>query len=358
MFDVAIAGSGPAGASCACFCAQAGLSVLVLERETFPREKVCGDCLNPACWPVLRRLEVADAIRDLPHGDLTSVDFVSVGGLRISIPLTTHRDREIAVKRSLFDHTLMLRARALGADVREGVTVTALSRPTSRSDPWRITTPDHEFAARVLVAADGRNSTVARLSGLLPRIEKERVALQTHLPLPDDFGDRIVLEFRPEGYSGQAPIGDGLLNLCLVSTASHLPAIRRWAERRFSLAVSQPWRTITPLTRAPISSRTPRLFLVGDAARVVEPLTGEGIYYAIRSGEVAAPAINRVIHGENPSAIAADYGRQHAQLYQGRLWVNRLARQAVLHPKIASLALQLSRTQPAVLRFLTRKIVR
>ena len=358
MFDVAIVGSGPAGASCAGFCAQAGLRVLVLEREKFPREKVCGDCLNPACWPVLHRFGVAERVCGLPHGELDSVDFIGVDGNRVTIPLPTNGGREIAVKRSSFDHALMNRGRELGAEIREGMTVTGVCAPADPAEPWRVTTVTQEFDARILVAADGRNSSIARFCGVLPKIEKERVAIQTHLPLPPDFGRRVVLQFRPEGYSGQAPVGEDQLNLCLVSTAPRLSAIRRWAEETFALAPTHPWRTITPLTRAPISTATAGLFLVGDAARVVEPLTGEGIYYAIRSGEIAADAIARIIRGGDSREIAREHQRQRTQLYRGRLWVNQLARQAVLHPNAASVALRLSQVQPALLRVLTSKIVR
>src|SRR5689334_15665214 len=101
--DVCIVGGGPAGAACAIVCAQRGLRVAVVEREEFPREKVCGDCLNPSCWPVLRRLGVADAVRKLPHGKLTSVEFITLKGARVSVELPAGEDAEIAVKRSLFD---------------------------------------------------------------------------------------------------------------------------------------------------------------------------------------------------------------------------------------------------------------
>src|SRR6266576_3131266 len=100
-FDVAIVGAGPAGSSCDAFCAQAGLRTLVLEREKFPREKVCGDCLNPSCWPVLRRLNVEDRVRSLAHGKLHCVEFIGVDRQKVSIALP--EDAEIAVKRSLFD---------------------------------------------------------------------------------------------------------------------------------------------------------------------------------------------------------------------------------------------------------------
>src|SRR5918997_3197373 len=105
MFDVAIVGSGPAGASCAAFCARAGLRVVLLEREKFPREKVCGDCLNPSCTPVLERLGVAERVRALPHGALRRVDFIAIGGRTVSVDLPP--GAEIAVKRSLFDELLM-----------------------------------------------------------------------------------------------------------------------------------------------------------------------------------------------------------------------------------------------------------
>src|SRR5207253_42629 len=130
IFDVAIVGGGPAGSSCAAFCALAGLRALVLEREKFPREKVCGD----------------------------------------------------------------------------------------------------SFSAQVLVGADGRNSTVARLWNLLPHPTRERVALQAHVPLPQNFGRRIVLQFLPQGYSGQAPVNDAELNLCLVGTPPTISELRQWAQ--------------------------------------------------------------------------------------------------------------------------------
>jgi geranylgeranyl reductase family protein len=358
MFDVAIVGGGPAGSSCAAFCAAAGLRMLIIEREKFPREKVCGDCINPACWPILRRLKLAEHIRSSPHGRLDRVDFIGIGGRRVSMKLPVGEDAEIAIKRSLFDRLLLDRARELGATVVESTTVTGVSSPDPRTDRWKISAGEKTFEARTLVAADGRNSTVARLSGLLPRSTKERVALQTHWPLPADFGDRVALEFRPEGYSGQAPVGDGQLNLCLVSVPARISSLRAWAEARFQIPPDHSWRTITPLTREPISPGQPALFLVGDAARVVEPFTGEGIYYALASGELAAKAIALQRDGGSAEDVATAYSSAHAQLYHGRLWINRLARAAVLSPRIASALLSGARFQPAILRLLTAKIVR
>lgn len=358
MFDVAIVGSGPAGSSCAAFCANAGLRTLLLEREIFPREKVCGDCLNPACWPILRRLQLMERVQILPHGVLDRVEFIGIGGRTLAVTLPARDAAEIAVKRSLFDQLIMRRARELGATICEGSTVTALTAPSAMTQNWTIAAAAKTFESRMLVAADGRNSTIARLCNLLPRGVKERIALQTHLPLPPDFGNRVVLQFLPEGYSGQAPVGDGELNLCLVSVPGKITALRNWAEARFGISPKHSWRTITPLTRTPIAAAHPSLLLVGDAARVVEPFTGEGIYYALASGELAADAIISQHNGRNEAEVAAAYSAAHAKLYRGRLWINRLARAAVLSPRIASALLEVARFQPALLRLLTGKIVR
>lgn len=358
MFDVAIVGSGPGGASCAALCATAGLRTLLLERELFPREKVCGDCLNPACWPILRRLQLAERVRILPHGVLDRVEFIGLRGRTVAVTLPAGDEAEIAVKRSLFDQLTMKRARELGATIREGVTVTSLTRPGEGGANWTVTAGIETFEARVLVAADGRNSTIARLCNLLPRSAKDRIALQTHLPLPSDFGNRIVLQFLPGGYSGQAPIGDGELNLCLVSSPGKMAALRHWAETHFGISPNKSWRTITPLTREPIIAAHHSLFFVGDAARVVEPFTGEGIYYALASGMLAADAIVSQRDGRDPVEVAADYSAAQAKLYRGRLWINQLARVAVLSPRVTSVLLEALRFQPSLLRLLTAKIAR
>ena len=354
IFDVAIVGGGPAGSSCAAFCARGGLRTLVLEREKFPREKVCGDCLNPSCWPVLQRLSLAQRVRALPHSKLDSVEFIAIGGRNVIVDLPTGDDCELSVKRSLFDALLLKHARELGAHVREETTVTALAH----DENWKIETAGGEnFSARILIGADGRNSTVARLCNLLPRPARERVALQAHIALPQNFGRRVVLQFLPEGYSGQAPVNETELNLCLVGTPPTISRLRKWAEGHFEITANQSWRTITPLTRSPVPCAHENVLFIGDAARVVEPFTGEGIYYAMQSGELAAIAISKIMRGEDQQATLREFAGACAEMYRGRLWINRLARMAVLWPRAGSLFVRAAQIQPAILRVLTRKIV-
>jgi flavin-dependent dehydrogenase len=161
--------------------------------------------------------------------------------------------------------------------------------------------------------------------------------------------------FHADGYGGLARVDATTMNVCLVARTKKLPSLRAYAERTFHLPPTTNWRSITPLTRAdstPIAADG--LFLLGDAARVVEPFTGEGITYAMRSAELAAEAI-----ADHPLPKAeATYRRTHAAMYRGRLWVNNLARQASLHPLITSHALSLLKFYPTPLALLTKKVVR
>jgi menaquinone-9 beta-reductase len=352
IFDVAIVGGGPAGSSCAAFCAMAGLKTLVLERARFPREKVCGDCLNPSCWPVFDRLGLAQRVRELPHSQLTLVHFIAINGRKVSVNLPTGNDCELSIKRSLFDDLLLKHACELGAHVREETTVTTLVHDQN----WKIETATREsFRARILIGADGRNSTVARLRNLLPRPARERVALQAHIPLPLNFGGRVVLQFLREGYAGQAPVNENELNLCLVGKPSTISKLRQWARRHFEIPANQRWRTITPLTRSPVSCAHENLLFIGDAARVMEPFTGEGIYYALRSGELAAGTIAEISGGKDRLLALREFTHACAEMYRGRLWINRLARAAVRSPRLASFLIHAGRVEP-IFRSLTTKI--
>jgi flavin-dependent dehydrogenase len=193
----------------------------------------------------------------------------------------------------------------------------------------------------------------------LPRPERERIALQSHLPLPDNFGNRVVLQSLPHGYVGLSPVNDEELNVCLVAKPRNMNALKAWATKRFGPAAAGPdhaWRTITPLTRAALPPAHQNLFLIGDAARVVEPFTGEGIYYAMCSGELAADAIAKIIRGEDRQSTLREFVRACGEMYRGRLWINRVARAAVLSPRIASFLIHAARVQ-TVLRSLTAKIV-
>jgi menaquinone-9 beta-reductase len=346
-FDVVIVGAGPAGAAAAILTARAGLSTLVLERVRFPRDKVCGDCLNPGAWKILDRLGVSDLIDRLPSTKLRWVNFVDLDGrsMRFDLPNDTRGER--GIRRKFFDDTLINHAISTGAEVRFGHPVVRVE------EGWKVTTDDETVRARFLVAADGRNSSVARLLADFPRTQTDRVALQTHLVI--DSEPHVSLQLSRYGYLGVATIGQGMTNLCLVSCPKDIERFRLEAAERFGLGPDHRWQSITPLTRAPIRSRRPNLLYVGDASRVVEPLTGEGILYALQSGTLAADAICAVAAESSDPALY--YAQHHQKVYRRRLWINQIARLAVLHPRIANYLLQILKINPAPLKYLTSKVV-
>ena len=341
FYDVVIAGAGPAGSTCATLCAEAGLRTLLLEKGTFPRDKVCGDCLNPGCWPVLDQLGVSNEILASPHLPIPNVSFVAASH-RLTLPLHSTPPGEIAITRRLLDDILLRRAARAGADVRQNTPICTLS-----SDPtglWHI----GPHMTPLLVAADGRNSTVARLLGSAPPAHRDRVGLQSHAPTPPDLGHGIELHLFPEGYCGTAPVGHGLTNFCLVATAADLTALRSAVCTRFDLPATLEWHAIAPLERAPIGPLLNGVAYIGDAARVVEPFTGEGIYYALHSARLAA---RHIIAG-----TLAAYPATHAALYRRRLWINRLARWAVTHPRAGALLLRTLSIHPPSLEFLVQRV--
>lgn len=343
---MAVAGGGPAGAACATLCAEAGLRTLVVEKSLFPRDKVCGDCINPGCWPVFERLGVAGKVLDSPHLPVSGVAFIGADGRRIAFPLKGREPGEIAMTRRILDAILLQRCEEAGADVCQGTAIRALSRDAAGL--WRIEAGTRCFTTRRLVAADGRNSTLARLLGAAPAARRDRVGLQAHVPAPAGISRDIELHLLPQGYCGVAQVGGDLTNICLVARPDRLDALKDAVCARFAISPGQEWRAIAPLERAPVGPLRDGVVYVGDAARVVEPFTGEGIYYALQSAVLAA---GHVVEGSLDR-----YPATHAALYRRRLWINRLSRWAVTHPQAGAMLLRLMGAHPASLGYLVRKV--
>jgi geranylgeranyl reductase family protein len=327
--DVLVVGGGPAGAACAAAALRAapGSRVLVVDRADFPRDKVCGDGVAPEALDVLAGL-------GLDTGALVD-GFPEVPRLRLTAPRGTTVERAMhrparTVPRAVLDGRLLDQARAAGA----GFTRHTVRRVTAHATHVDV---DGRFTAGVVVGADGAESAVRRSLGL-PGNAPDRlaVALRGYAPeLPGQAGVQVLVTtaLRWPAYAWSFPIGDGRANVGygeLVSSRVTRAGLREGLQRLLPGVAPEGLRA----HRLPLSTgrpRTPdgRVLLAGDARSLINPLTGEGIFYAVLSGALAGAA---AAHG--PAA-----GRVHRGL---------LARRLGRHLRASGTASQLSRW-PAVM---------
>lgn len=350
--DVVVVGAGPAGTACAITAARQGCRVILLERAKFPREKVCGDCLNPTAFPVLERLGIGEALLAgrLAANQPDAVEFISSGGQSVRVGLPTGSHGEWVLPRSDLDARLLEQAAACGVDVRTSTTLEEVS------PGWKIRTSAGSLRALHLVAADGRNSSVARQLGLLPSARPRRVAVRTVLPEPLHSEEVITLRIHRSGYGGTAIRPGGTTNVCLVSPPDRLEALKGEAANWLPIGPETSWQSIAPLERPPLPAWSREAFFVGDASRVVEPLTGEGISYALRTGELAGRALGTA--DSVLPEIAEQFAHDVDSLYRDTLWLNRLVGHLVRRPPLADATIHLLARLPPLARWLTSVVVR
>ncbi len=325
MIDVLIAGAGPAGAVAATILARAGARVLVLDRAQFPRPKLCGDTLNPGALAVLHRLGLecaAGASIPLDGMIVTGEDGVRVVGHYDSVSGR-------GISRRDLDAALMMAAAGAGAHIEQGVLVQAPLVDSSQRDPivtgLRITGRQGKSIAipsRLVIAADGRYSRVARalgLSGAAPWPRRWAIgAYFDNVAGMTSFGEMHV---RPTHYMGVAPLANGLTNACVVTPnpGGSRPAdflvttLRRdvQLQERFAAArmVTSPI-CLGPLAIDARAAGATGLLLAGDAAGFVDPITGDGLRFALRGAELAARAALE--------ALERGFGASHIKLMAAR----------------------------------------
>jgi flavin-dependent dehydrogenase len=355
-FDLIVIGAGPAGSTCAALCAEAGMKVLLLDSTLFPRDKVCGDCLNPAAWPVLDRLGISSRVRALPSSSPKRIRFSVAGHEALEFPLS-ESPGEVVVRRRELDEVIVDRAVALGATFQDGAPVTGLRKSKSF---WEVSTALKTVGrTRRIVAADGRNSSVGRLLRMFSRpLGDQRIGLQTHIAHPIGYDGALEMHFYGNGYGGLADLGNGLANLCLVANAGKMRELRKEAEARYHVDPAIAWRSITPISR-PTARHVARdgVFLCGDAARVVEPFTGQGIAFALRAATLLAEIL--VTHPKPAPGIAEKtYTNAHRRLYRGRLWINHLMRFFSRHPGITHTVAPVLLRYPKLLLMMMDNVLR
>lgn len=357
--DAVIVGAGPAGSAAAIALARRGYEVALVEKKVFPRDKLCGDFLNPINRPILRDLGVEEAVLAQPHVNITKFCITTSSGDRAEVDFTgcnPQVEPGLGLRRALLDEVLMQWAVALGVAVYQGRRIDDLQRAAG---DWRVRAGEENWRARALIGADGRNSWVARHLGLAEQRDASghAVGFQMRLQAPGATGNRIDIHLIGGGYAGLVGLGDGSTNLALALDRRTLdrkhdtdslcdrvlgenPFLRSILQKR---ATAGELRSVYPVYFPARRSFTHGALLVGDAARVTEPVSGEGVYFALSSGLLAAKTLDRALcRGDLSASSMAGYERACRQMFRSRMVLNKVLRFAVYRPALLKPVIRLS----------------
>lgn len=363
--DVIIVGGGPAGSIAALNLARAGVRVTVLDRATFPRDKLCGDSVNPGAMALLARhgLAAMVEVRGLPvEGWLVT----GTGGAAVRAPYpdgVTGR----SIRRHDLDALLLEAAARAGARVEQGTRVIAPTVEgvgTSRRVTGVRTATSGGSVSRpspLVIAADGRHSTIAFDLGLArhPR-RPRRWAIGGYFEGVCDLSTFGEMHVRRTLYIGIAPMPGGLTNACLAVPERHARAIGADPDRTLTRVVAtdpllrdrfagarlaMPARSLGPLAVDVSSAAVPGLLLAGDAAGFVDPMTGDGLRLAMHGGELAAEAAREILEGRGDGAALAARRRT---VLSGKMRFNRLLRTVVATPMGVSAASRIGDLWPGL----------
>src|SRR5438093_1159990 len=321
--EIVIVGGGPAGSSLAFSLARSGVSVMLLDRARFPRPKPCAEYLSPQASRVLASMGVLDAVEHSGAAQLAGMVIRAPDGTRVcgefaGCSVKGFRDRGLSVRREILDEILLNAARGAGADVREGTRVADVMCDTSGRVRGVRTVSGEEIAADFVAGADGLRSVIARRLALARSARwPRRYALVTHYRDVVGIGECGEMHVERGGYVGIADVGLGLTTVALVVPSGRAKSFAAGRERFLDewLAVrpqlasrfARATRVSPVVATGPFASRARRAWtagaaLVGDAADFFDPFTGEGIYAALRGGEMLASSL--------AAALGADTARQ------------------------------------------------
>jgi geranylgeranyl reductase family protein len=376
--DVIVVGAGPGGSTAAAHLARAGANVLLLEKTSFPREKVCGDGLTPRAVKSLLRLGV-----DISHWPKNRGLRIYGGKHRLELDwpeLASYPSYGLVRPRVDFDEVLARTAQKAGAVLREQATVTAPLREerTGRTVGVVLKTGE-KLGAPLVIAADGVSARTALGAGIRKRDDRPMgVAVRGYLQSPERSHDpylesHLELWDGPRGEGRLLPgygwifgVGDGTVNVGLgilntsdaFGNVDYKDLLSRWLSGVPDLAGHE---LLGPVRGGALPmgfNRQPHyrdgLLLIGDAAGAVNPFNGEGIAYAMETAETAADVVLQALArcpgpareqalAAYPAALAAQYGGYYTL---GRWFVSLIG-----HPAVMSLATKYGLPRPTLMRF-------
>lgn len=376
MFDVVVVGAGPAGSVAATVLARGGARVLLLDRARFPRDKLCGDTINPGALAILRRLGLLVAIEPRARR-VAGMVVTGERGVRVQC-LYGAGEGGLAIRRRDLDAALANGAVAAGARFEDGVLVRGplvesdgVSRRVRGVILAGADGRDVRIPAPMVIAADGRRSRLAIPLGLARQpAHPRRWAIGAYYDGVADVTTLGEMHVRQGHYIGVAsvPFGSGedriassLTNVCLVtprtSVMSNPGALLRdvvaadpfLGERFRDAHAIAPPLVIGPLALDARAAGMPGLLLAGDAAGFIDPMTGDGLRFAVRGGELAGAVALAALAG----TVVRPYerlARARRREFAAKWRFNRSLRRIVDHAAMVDLAAAVARLAPWMLR--------
>jgi len=330
-FDVIVVGAGPAGSTCASFLAKNKVKVLLLDKAVFPRDKTCGDGISGKSLRVLKELGLNKTVGNLEHGKINGVTFSSPKGTVIDIPFPkdakekSGRDKSnegYAIKRIFYDNFLFQNSKSFGAKTIEGFTVNSLIKDGEKVLGVKGTDSsgkEKEFKSKIVVGADGAISVVSKSLGLNKIDFNHHItALRTYYSGVKDLKGTIEIHFIDSmipGYFWIFPVEEGIANVGAGIITKDLKKNKMNLQKAmFDAIESHPLfkerfknaKMLSPVKgwTLPLGSKRKKIsgngfLLVGDAASLIDPFSGEGIGNAMTSGKIASETILKALKENN-----------------------------------------------------------
>lgn len=339
LWDVAVAGGGPAGLAVAVVAAQQGLSVIVLERRTFPPDKACGEGLLPPGVAALERLGIKPALEGGARV-FKGIRFIQEDGTAAQAALPGSGG--LGIRRTVLVEALRRRAEDLGAVLRSRCAVADAKFGRSEAT---VRTSEGMVRARLLVAADGLHSPLRHAAGLdAAPSRRRRYALRQHFRLAP-WTDHVEVYADRRGEAYVTPVSADNINVNFVweDGAIERPSIdfllRLFPALRARIGdapLNSQHRGAGPLTQKVLARTRDRMVLIGDAAGFIDSISADGLSIAFNCALALGRHLPAIMEGDASRESMRGYEREAKRLFRGYWIVTNSLLYIARHPRLRS----------------------